>query len=85
MFCDMFLLLPCRLILGDGTDMHSCSCKAFAKKGYCKHILFVLKKINRDSATIVVERTFAYSGNTRRTRQMRGRVADAVPALQRNT
>jgi hypothetical protein len=45
----------------------------------------VLKKINRDSATIVVERTFAYRGNTRRTRQMRGRVADAVPALQRNT
>ena len=63
----------------------SCSCKGFAKKGYCKHILFVLKKFNRDSATIVVERTFAYRGNTRRTRQMRGRVADAVPALQRNT
>ena len=24
MFCDMFPLLPCRLILGDGTDMHPC-------------------------------------------------------------
>lgn len=62
----------------------TCTCKSFQKNGYCKHLLFVMKKLNKDSNTVLLHRTFKYRGNTRRTREMRGRVADARPALQRN-
>jgi hypothetical protein len=75
----------------------SCTCKAFVKYGYCKHLLFVLKSTNRSSATIDLSsvRTFVYRGNTRRAREhanngtaranrpQRGRVPQATSALNR--
>jgi hypothetical protein len=75
----------------------SCTCKAFVKYGYCKHLLFVLKSTNRSSATIDLSsvRTFVYRGNTRRSREhadnstaranrpQRGRVPNATSALNR--
>jgi hypothetical protein len=61
----------------------SCTCKAFVKFGYCKHLLFVLKSNNRPSTTIDLSsvRTFLYRGNTRRAQ--RGRVPNATSALNR--
>jgi hypothetical protein len=50
----------------------SCTCKAFVKFGYCKHLLFVLKSNNRPSTTIDLSsvRTFLYRGNTRRAQRV---------------
>jgi hypothetical protein len=62
----------------------TCTCKYYHNKGYCKHAVFSLHHCNIDSAIIEVKRTFCYKGNTQRTKRMRGRTADAVPALQRN-
>ncbi len=75
----------------------SCTCKAFVKYGYCKHLLFVLMSTNRSSATIDLSSvcTFVYRGNTRRAREhadngtarvnrpQRGRVPHATSALNR--
>jgi hypothetical protein len=75
----------------------SCTCKAFIKYGYCKHLLFFLKSTNRTLATIDLSsvRTFVYRGNTRRAhehadngtarenRPQRGRVSHATSALNR--
>ncbi len=41
------------------------TCKYFHKKGYCKHLLFVLTELNRDSDVIAVQHTFKYKGNTK--------------------
>ena len=62
----------------------TCMCKYFHKKGYCKHLLFVFSELNRDSDVIALQRTFKYKGNTKRTKKMRGRTKDALPALQKN-
>jgi hypothetical protein len=43
-----------------------------------------LHHCNIDSSIIEVRRTFRYKGNTQRTKRMRGRTADAAPALHRN-
>jgi hypothetical protein len=46
----------------------TCTCKAYVKFRYCKHLLFVLKKSNKSSATIDLLSvcTFINRGNTRR-------------------
>ena len=62
----------------------TCQCKYYHKRGYCKHILYSLKRCNLDSNVIEVKRTFKYKGNTKRTKKMRGRIRDALPALQVN-
>jgi hypothetical protein len=62
----------------------TCTCKYYHDKGYCKHVVFSLQHCNIDSSIIEVKRTFHYKGNTQRTKRMRGRTADAAPALQRN-
>jgi hypothetical protein len=68
----------------------SCTCKAFVKYRYCKHLLFVLKSTYRSSATIDLSSvcTFVYRGNTRRAparanRPQCGRVPNATSALNR--
>lgn len=62
----------------------TCQCKYYHKRGYCKHILYSLNRCNLDSDVIEVKRTFKYKGNTKRTKKMRGRIRDALPALQVN-
>jgi hypothetical protein len=62
----------------------TCTCKHYHNKGYCKHVVFSLHHCNIDSSIIEVKRTFCYKGNTQRTKRMRGRTADAAPALQWN-
>jgi hypothetical protein len=44
----------------------TCTCKAFAKLGYCKYLLYVLKRSNKSSVTVELTgvRTFANRGNT---------------------
>ena len=63
-------------------DKSSCTCKYFHNKGYCKHLVFSFQRVNRDSNTVNIRRTFKYKGNTKRTKKMRGRTRDAGPALQ---
>jgi hypothetical protein len=43
-----------------------CMCKAFAKLGYCKHLLYVLKRSNKSSVTVDLSsvRAFVNRGNT---------------------
>jgi hypothetical protein len=56
----------------------TCTCKAFAKLGYCKHLLYVLKRSNKSSVTVDLTgvRTFVNRGNTIRARaQARNNVA----------
>ena len=65
-------------------DAGTCSCPCFLKHGYCKHIIYLHKKKNVDSNTIIIDRRFKYKGNTRMTQRQRGRVQDAAPALVRN-
>ena len=62
----------------------TCMCKYYHKRGYCKHILYSLNRCNLDSDVIAVKRTFKYKGNMKRTKKMRGRTRDALPALQVN-
>ncbi len=62
----------------------TCMCKYYHKRGYCKHILYSLVRCNLDSDFIEVKRTFKYKGNMKRTKKMRGRTKDALPALQVN-
>jgi hypothetical protein len=62
----------------------TCQCKYYHKRGYCKHILYLLNWCNLDSDVIEVKRTFNYKGNTKRTKKIRGRIRDALPALQVN-
>jgi uncharacterized Zn finger protein len=67
----------------DATES-TCTCKYCHKKGYCKHVLFALNRLNLDSNIIEVKRTFKYKGNTKRTKKMRGHTKDALPTLQVN-
>jgi len=62
----------------------TCMCKYYHKRGYCKHILYSLNRCNLDSDVIEIKRMFEYKGNTKRTKKMRGRNRDALPALQVN-
>jgi len=62
----------------------TCMCKYYHKRGYCKHILYLLNWCNLDSDVIEVKRTFKYKGNTKRKKKMWGRIRDALPALQVN-
>jgi hypothetical protein len=45
-------------------DSSSCTCKYFHNKGYCKHLVFSFQRVNRDSNTVNIWRTFKYKGNT---------------------
>jgi hypothetical protein len=47
-------------------------------------LLFLFSEFNRDSDVIAVQCTFKYKGNTKRTKKMRGRTKDALPALPKN-
>ncbi len=46
----------------------TCTCKAFAKLGYCKHLLYMLKRSNKSSITVDLSSvcTFVNRGNTAR-------------------
>lgn len=66
------------------TNRSSCTCKYYAKLGYCKHVLFMLKKFNKGSSIIDgCERDFTYRGNTAAAKKRRGRVPHATSALHR--
>ncbi len=64
----------------DGT----CTCRYFLKMGYCKHLLHAHSLLNKDSDYIIIDQQFKYKGNTKITKRQRGRVMDALPALQLN-
>jgi hypothetical protein len=64
-------------------DASTWSCPSFLN-GYCKYIIYLHKKKNVDSNTIIIDRRFKYKRNTRMTQRQRGRVQDAAPALVRN-
>jgi hypothetical protein len=61
----------------------NCTCRYFMKMGYCKHILHAHALLNEDSDYIIIDHQFKYEGNTKITKRQRGRVRDALPALQR--
>jgi len=61
----------------------SCTCRYSMKMGYCKHILHAHALMNEDSDYIIIDHQFKYKGNTKITKRQRGRVWDALPALQR--
>jgi len=63
-------------------DSSTCTCKYFHNKGYCKHLVLSFQRLNRDSNTVTIQRTFKYTGNTKRTKKMRGRTRDAGHVLQ---
>jgi len=54
----------------------------FMKLGYCKHLLHAHALLNEDSDYITIDHRFKYKGNTEITKRQRGRVRDALPALQ---
>lgn len=60
----------------------TCMCRSYMKWGYCKHLLHAHALLNEDSLYIVIDRRFKYKGNTKITKRQRGRVRDALPALQ---
>jgi hypothetical protein len=60
----------------------TCNCRYYMKIGYCKHLLHVHALLNKDSDCIIIDRQFKYKGNTKITKRQRGRVRDALPALQ---
>jgi len=62
----------------------TCGCRYFLKMGYCKHLLHAHALLNEDSDYIIIDRRFKYKGNTKITKRQRGRVRDALPALQCN-
>ncbi len=49
----------------------ACTCKAFAKLGYCKRLLYVLKRSNKSTVTVDLTsvHTIVYRGNTARARR----------------
>jgi hypothetical protein len=46
-------------------DAGTCSCPSFLKYGYCNHIIYLHKKKNVDSKTIIIDHRFKYQENTR--------------------
>jgi len=60
----------------------TCTCRCYMKMGYCKHLLHVHAWLNEDSDYIIIDHRFKYKGNTKITKRQRGRVRDALPALQ---
>jgi uncharacterized Zn finger protein len=62
----------------DGT----CTCRYYMKMGYCKHLLQGHALLNEDSDYVIIDHQFKYKGNTKITKRQRGRVRDALPALQ---
>ena len=65
-------------------NTNHCTCKQFAKKGFCKHIVYVYQNLNKECNIIDIVRTFRFRGNTKKAKRDRGRVALAKSALQRN-
>jgi hypothetical protein len=57
----------------------TCSCPAYAKWGFCKHILYILQKMNLSYTIIACECKFAYCGNTKKAKF--GRVHHATSAM----
>jgi hypothetical protein len=60
----------------------TCTCRYYMKMGYCKHLLHAHALLNEDSDYIIIDHRFKYKGNTKITKRQRGRVRDALPALQ---
>jgi hypothetical protein len=60
----------------DGSN-GTCSCRY-----YFKHHLHAHKLLNEDSDYVIIDHQFKYMGNTKITKRQRGRVKDALPALQ---
>jgi hypothetical protein len=50
--------------------------------GYCKHRLHAHALLNEDSDYVIIDHWLKYKGNTKITKRQRGRVRDALPALQ---
>jgi hypothetical protein len=60
----------------------TCTCRYYMKMGYCKHLLHAYALLNEDSDYVIIDCRFKYKGNTKITKRQRGRVRDALPALQ---
>jgi hypothetical protein len=60
----------------------TCTCRYYMKMGYCKYLLHAHAWLNEDSHYVKIDRRFKYKGNTKITKRQRGRVRDALPALQ---
>jgi hypothetical protein len=60
----------------------TCTCRCYMKMGYCKHLLHTHVWLNEDSDFVIIDCRFKYIGNTKLTKRQRGRVRDALPALQ---
>ncbi len=60
----------------------TCTCRCYMKMGYCKHLLHAHAWLNEDSDYVIIDRRFKYKGNTKITKRQRGRLRDALPALQ---
>jgi hypothetical protein len=50
-------------------DSSTCSCKYYHNKGYCKHLVFSFQRLNWDSNTVTIRRTFKYKGKTKCTKK----------------
>ncbi len=46
-------------------ESSTCTCPSYYKHGFCKHLLHLHQKRNRDSSTIIINRRFKYQGNTK--------------------
>jgi hypothetical protein len=64
------------------SDSGTCMCHSYMKWGYYKHLLHAHALLNEDSLYIIIDLRFKYKGNTKITKRQRGRVRDALPALQ---
>jgi len=60
----------------------TCTCRYYMKMGYFKHLLHAHALLNQDSDYFIIDHRFKYKGNTKITKRQRGRVRDALPALQ---
>jgi uncharacterized Zn finger protein len=60
----------------------TCTCRYYMKMGYCKHLLHAHVLLNEDSDYVIIDCQFKFKGNTKITKRQRGRVRDALPALQ---
>jgi hypothetical protein len=60
----------------------TCTCRYYKKMGYCKHLLHAHALLNKDSDYVIIDHRFKYKRNTKITKRQKGRVRDALPALQ---